>query len=198
MPHISSKAREIFSQVRYPCKDFEYLTVTIGPHLNNEIPQYQLAATKHSLLQILNTYCSDFSGVVELNKQANVHYHLWYVLKDESKSKFFYIALKKAQCRNKQKYNNNLGYFKVSTKNPNKTDDEQRQKAYEYFSKTFQETYNVFKNDTIVLNHNNFVEHLRTKREQEDERHYTSLNIKVDTSTLDIICDSDEIVIKRR
>lgn len=73
---------ELIALIRMPPKYSRFLTVTINPKLNKKNPQYQFAATHSTLLRILDKYCSDYCKVTEVTEEGNVHYHLWFMLRN--------------------------------------------------------------------------------------------------------------------
>jgi len=125
------KSNSPADEVREPPRGSRFLTVTINPRLNAKPPSYQFAVTYNDLVHILNIYARDFCLVTELTLQACVHYHIWFVLRNNNAQCFMCAKLKAVK---------NLGFIKV---NADPIVDTVRTLAYMLDSKCLKEGANL-------------------------------------------------------
>lgn len=128
-----------------------------------------MASTLYDFRKILQKYCEDYSGVIELTKEGNVHYHVWFTDGKHHNMKYFYIALKKV---------NNFGFYCLSRENNNKSKAAQQADCYNYLCKDVHETYQIMQRDEIIINHENIRDD-HFKKFMEEEKTQKPLNIKI-------------------
>lgn len=141
MPKILKWQQER-SEIRYPPPDFKLLTVTLPPKFYKETPKTQLYMSLFPLKCILARHCIDYSMVVELTQEANVHYHAW--IKSD---KIVYISAAIKKCPQ-------LGFLCISREKAGKSVQDQQQDCYNYLTKKVEETFDILgkKRGTVVHN----------------------------------------------